>query len=116
MDVELAEGGQERVRVAQGERVAVGIGDLELVVERKIGAVDGGLEDPRCVDLLGLDHLAAGSHEHALGGRAERAHDDSAVAAVGTQHGVRVREPALDELVEVGHLHVRLTASGHLDT
>ena len=80
VEVELAERRQERVRVAQRERAAVGVGDLELVAQRQLRARDRALE-----------HAAGMARSSSTGSppvgprgdrarvRAERADDDAAV-------------------------------------
>ena len=59
VDVDVAQGGRERVRVLEREGVAVGIGDLELVGQRQLRPLDDGLEDPVGVHLGGGNVLVA---------------------------------------------------------
>jgi hypothetical protein len=55
VEVELAERGEERVRVAQRERVAAGVLDLELVFERQPRLRQQRLPQPRRIEQLRLD-------------------------------------------------------------
>jgi hypothetical protein len=101
VEVELAERGRERIRVPQREDVAVGVVDLELVVERDLRAGHDALEDTARVHLLQRHVLVARVHLHGPRGRSQRAHHDAAVVLVGAQHRVRIAVLALDDPVQV---------------
>ena len=88
VQVELAQRRQERVRVAQRDRDAVRILDLELVLERQPRLGQQRLPEPGGVGQLRLD--PGRLHAHGLSVGAKRAHDDPAVRLVRSQHGVRV--------------------------
>ncbi len=88
MQVELAERRQERVRIAQRERVAVRILDLDLVLERQLRLREHRLPEAGGILQLRLDGARLHAHRPRLG--AERAHDDAAVRLVRAENGVRV--------------------------
>ncbi len=94
VEVELAERRQERVRIADGERVAVRVLDLELVLERQPRRGQQRLPEAGRVLQLGLDRccLVMGRLDaHSLRLGPERAHDDAAVLRfVGAENAVRV--------------------------
>ena len=88
VQVHVAQRGDERVGVADGERVAVGIGDLELVAQRQLDAVDLALEHAGRMGALERDHAAtvdAQQHARRLG--APGADHDAAVARMGAEDG-----------------------------
>ena len=103
VQVELAERRQERVRVAQRECPALGVGDLELVAQRQLRAGDRALEHAARVAQLELDRRAAlRARDDRRGVRAERADDDAAVRRVGAEQAVRLGEVAVDDRLDVG--------------
>ena len=105
VEVHVAQRRQEPVRVADREDAVLAVVDLELVLERERGAVEGALEHA----------LAAGGRErhdlpvrgvgaHGLRRRPERADHDPAVAVgMRAEVGVRVRCGARGEVRGVGH-------------
>ena len=89
VEVELAERRQERVRVADGERVPVRVLDLELVLERQPRLRQQRFPQARGVLELGLDAGGLDAHRLRLG--PERAHDDAAVLGrVGAEDAVGI--------------------------
>jgi len=88
MEVELAERGEERVGVADRERVAVGVLDLELVFERQPRLRQQRLPQTGWVLELRLD--AGRLHPHRLRFGAEGAHDDAVLGRMCAQDAVRV--------------------------
>ena len=89
--VELAERGQERVRVVDRERAGVAVVDLELVAERQLGALDHPHEHAPGVDPLELDRrLSADQHGDGVCARSQRANDDAIVGRVRAEHAVGV--------------------------
>src|SRR6185503_17759955 len=103
VEVDLAERRQERVRVAQRERAALLVGDLELVAQRQLRAGDRALEHAARMAQLELDGLAAvGARRDPARVRAVRADDDAAVVRVRPEQPVRLREVAMDDRLDVG--------------
>ena len=89
VEIELAERRQERVRVADGERVPVRVLHLELVLERQSRLGQQRLPEAVRVLQLGLDARRLDAHRLRLG--PQRAHDDPAVLGlVGAEDAVRV--------------------------
>ena len=89
VEVELAERRQERVRVADGEDVAVRVLDLELVLERQLRLRQQRLPEPGRI----LEHRLDAGRLHANRSRLgpQRAHDDAALGLVGPEHAVGIR-------------------------
>ena len=105
VQVHLAQRGQEAVRVADRERPVLAVVDLQLVVERQLGAGDRALEH---AGGMGLGELGrrpvGGDHAHRARRRAERADHDAAVAVgMGSEEGVWIGRGARGELLGVGH-------------
>ncbi len=76
VEVELAEGGEERVRVAGPLRAPVGVRHLELVRERERRIGDAPGEDALGVDAAKPDRLATLGHDgDPIGAGAIGAHD-----------------------------------------
>ena len=91
VEVELAEGRQERVRVVELDDGAAGVGHLEPVAERQLRLADRALEEAGRMETLELHRLAVlGEDAHRLRRRPERAHDDLAAVRVGAEEVVRV--------------------------
>src|SRR4051794_41068744 len=106
VEVDLADRRREGVGVAQAEAGAVGVVDLELVVEGQLDAGDEPLEEARVVDLLELHGLAAvvggpDQDEDALGVGPEGADDGAALGGVRPEQAVRVAEVARDDAPDV---------------
>ncbi len=89
VEVELAERRQERVRVADGEDVAVRVLDLELVLERQLRLRQQRLPEPARIGELRLDAGRLHANRSRLG--PQRAHDDAALRRVGPEHAVGIR-------------------------
>jgi hypothetical protein len=103
MEVELAEGRRECVRVVDDEGRALRVADLEPVAQRELGAVELALEQACGVRALELDRLllALDADLDALRLGSERTDDDAAaVLRVRPEQAVRIRQPPLDELVD----------------
>ena len=105
VEVEVAERGQEAVRVADRERVVLVL-DLELVVEGQLHALDGSLEDALASGGLQLgDAALRGADVHRLGVGPEGAdHRASVPVRMGPEEGVRVRRAAGGEKLGCGHV------------
>ena len=88
VEVELAERRQERVRVADGERVPVRILDLELVLERQPRLRQQRLPQSGRILELGFDARRLHAHRLRLG--PERAHDDAVLGLVGAENAVGI--------------------------
>jgi hypothetical protein len=88
MNVELTEGRQERVRIAERERRAARILDLELVGERQILVREERLPQARGILEFRLDALRLHTDVLRLG--AVRTHDDAAVGLVRAEDRVRI--------------------------
>jgi hypothetical protein len=93
VEVELAERGEERVRVAHRERAAVGVLDLELVLERQARLRQQRLPQSRGILELRLDRCCfvigrLDAYRLRLG--PVGAHDDTVVRLVGAEDAVRV--------------------------
>src|SRR6185503_6326155 len=80
-----------RVRIGERVRVAAGVGDLELIPQRQLGALQDALEHAvAAVDALQLD--VGGLDHDALGVGTEGADDDAVLRRVGAQVGVRISQ------------------------
>ena len=93
VEVELAERGEERVRVADSEGVPVGVLDLELVLERQFGLREQRLPQSRRVLQLGFDRcrlVMGGLDAHRLRLGPVGTHDHAFLRLVRAEHTVRV--------------------------
>ena len=106
VQVDVAQRGQEAVRVADGVGAVVGVLDLELVLERERRAVDPPLEDALGADGLQVGARPAGEqHVDGARGGPERADHDAAVAVrMRAEVRVWVGRGARGELLGVGHV------------
>ena len=108
MEVQLPQGREERVRIADRDGLSLGVGDLELVPERQRRAGHASREDSRGVNAPQAHRLpAAGQDRDAIGSRPVRPHDDAAPRGVGAEQPVRVVVVASDELLDLlrdGHV------------
>ena len=103
LQIEIAKRRQKRIRVAQREG-AVGVLDLELVLERQLRLRQQRLPEARRILQRRLDALRL--HAHGAGVRTIRADDDAAaVGLVSTKYAVRVCSK-LDHGVRHGGNHV----------
>ena len=89
VEVELAERRQERVRVADGEDVAVRVLDLELVLERQRRLRQQRLPEPGRIREFCLDAGRQHANRSRLG--PQRAHDDAVLRLVGPENAVGIR-------------------------
>jgi hypothetical protein len=102
VQIELADGGQEAVRVLDRDGAGVAVVDLEPVAQRQLGAVDHAFEDPAGMHAFQLGGLAAGEQgANAGGGRPEAADDGPALGRVGTEHAMRIGVLAADDPLEI---------------
>jgi hypothetical protein len=102
MQVELADRGQEAVRVVDRDGAGLPVVDLQAVVERQLGTFDDALEHAAGVDRGEIDRLAARRQDaHGGGGGAERADHHAAVAGVGAEDVVGSGVLAAHEPLEV---------------
>ena len=91
VQVELADRRREAVGILDPVAAALVL-DLELVLQRQLGALDHALEQPPRVGRRELRRpLAAHEHADALRRRAHGADDDAIVGQVGATEGVRIR-------------------------
>ena len=88
VDVEVAQRGEERVRVADGEPAAVRVLDLELVLERQARLRQQRLPQTGGVLQLRLD--AGRLDAHRLGVGPVRADDDAVLRLVGAENPMRI--------------------------
>ena len=88
VEIELAERRQERVRVADGERVPVGVLHLELVLERQPRLRQQSLPEPGGILQPRLDACGLDTHRPRLG--PERAHDYAVPGRVRAENAVGV--------------------------
>jgi hypothetical protein len=102
VQVELAHGGQEAIRVVDRDRPRLAVVDLELVLERELGAGQHALEDATGMDALQLHRLSA------LGGRAsgrrggpQGPDHHPAFGGMGTEDPVGIPVPAVYETFEI---------------
>ena len=102
VQVELADGRQEAVRVVDRDGAGLAVVDLEPVGERQLRPLHHTLEDAAGVDELEVGRLAVGQ-QCADGRRAGAvgAHDDPAVGGMGSEDAVRLAVFAMDEALEV---------------
>ena len=112
VDVELAERGQEPVRVVELEYGAADVGDLEAVAQRQ-RRLDRALEDARRMKPAELDRRATlRQDDHSLRFGPVRPDDDSLTVGVRSENVVRVRMvPVDDELDFVRDRHVSACSS-----
>src|SRR4051794_35323757 len=89
VEIELAERGEKRVRVADGERAAVRVLDLELVVERQPRLGQQRLPEAGGILELRFDPGGLDAHRMRLGSKG--AYDDTVLGLVRAEHAVRVR-------------------------
>ena len=102
VQVELADGGQEPVRVLDRHRPGLAVVDLEVVRERQLGALDDAFEDPAGVDRLQIDGIAGCGHDlDGRGAGAERPDDDAGLGGMGAEDVVRAGMLAPDEALEI---------------
>src|SRR5437868_2679179 len=91
--IELAEGGEEAVRIAEREARAAAIIDLQQVAEDVLAAVQTGFEHA-CFPMAGR-HFApeVGQDGDALRVRTKRSDDDALAVGMDPEHRMRIRMP-----------------------